>query len=463
MDSNHSDRGEQTRMIWRLAWPQTLMMFFHFLIGFIDVYVAGQLNDEIQASLGLITQTLFFLLIIAMALSNGAISSMSQSLGAGKMIRAQRFCLLSLGLVFSLGILLALIGYGFRGAFLDLLRVPVQLRTVTDYFLQVFLLLLPIYYLFIITNAVFRAQKRVFIPLIGMAICTLINTIADFGLSFGLWGLPELGYRGLAWATFFSVGCGCLFVFICLIRQGWLSINNFPAWKWIKRGSPYLWKVAWPAGMMQVLWHTAYLVLFAITASLPSEKITALAALTAGLRIESILFLPAVAFNMTASILVGHYLGKGDVRGSKRIGLRTWALGCSIISVMGGLVWICAPFLSQILSKQVAVQEEILSYLYFNILAIPFTGTSLIVGGIFIGAGATRYNMVCIGGSVWGVRLPLAYILGHIVLSDAIGIWAAMLVSQFVQAFFMFCVLIYKDWPRFSMAARKLEKRDAGV
>src|SRR6056297_22908 len=294
MSSEQLVAGEQTRNIWRLAWPQTLMMFFHFWIGFIDVYVAGQLNDQIQASLGLITQTLFFLLIIAMAMANGSISSMSQSLGAGKVIRAQRYCLLSIGLVFGLGVLLGLIGYALRGVFLDLLYVPVQLRTITDYFLQVFLLLLPVYYLFIVSNAVFRAQKKVFIPLIGMIICTLVNTIADFGLSLGLWGLPELGYRGLAWATFFSVSCGCLLVLICLIRQGWLNISKIPAWKWIKKASPYLWKVAWPAGMMQVLWHTAFLVLFAITASLPSGKITALAALTAGLRIESILFLPAV-------------------------------------------------------------------------------------------------------------------------------------------------------------------------
>jgi Na+-driven multidrug efflux pump len=215
--------------------------------------------------------------------------------------------------------------------------------------------------------------------------------------------------------------------------------------------------------MMQVLWHAAFLVLFAITASLPAGEIKALAALTAGLRIESILFLPAIAFNMTASILVGHYLGQGDVQGSRRIGWKTWGLGCTLITCMGGLVWIYAPELAAILSKQEAVQEEILNYLYFNILAIPFTGTSLIIGGIFIGSGATRYNMWCIGGSVWGVRLPLAYVLGHVILAEAIGIWAAMLVSQGIQATAMFCIFVYKDWPKFSMRARKFEKQVTGV
>ena len=39
--------------------------------------------------------------------------------------------------------------------------------------------------------------------------------------------------------------------------------------------------------------------------------VSALAGMTAGIRIESLLFLPGFAFNMTASILVGHELGAG--------------------------------------------------------------------------------------------------------------------------------------------------------
>src|SRR6056297_1891851 len=82
--------------IWRLAWPQTLMMVFHFLIGFVDVFVAGRIGDDVQASLGMITQTLLFFLIIAIALANGSVSAISQSLGAGKTLRAVRYVTLVL-------------------------------------------------------------------------------------------------------------------------------------------------------------------------------------------------------------------------------------------------------------------------------------------------------------------------------------------------------------------------------
>lgn len=448
-----------TRMIWRLAWPQIIMMFFHFWIGFIDVYVAGKISEKVQASLGIITQTLFFFLIVAMALANGAVSTISQSLGAKKNARAMRYIILCLGIVFIASVFLVIACYGIRNIILDLLQVPLDIRPITDYFLLIYLLLLPFYYLLIMGNAVFRAQKRVFIPLFSMMIVTSLNAIGDFGLCFGYWGLPKLEFKGLAWSTMISICIGCLFNLYTLQKSGWLKPSTFPPWRWIKRALPYLWQVAWPAGFMQVLWHTAYMVLYAITASLPQGNIVALAALAAGLRVESLLFLPAIAFNMTASILVGHYLGLGDYAGAKRIGLRTWVLGCSLISILGAVLWIFAPFLANILTDQSKVRLEIINYLHFNILAIPFTGTSLIFGGIFIGAGATRYNMQAIGGTVWLVRLPLAYFLGHLVLCQATGIWAAMLISQFIQAATMAFLFTFKDWSQFSMYAQKQSKR----
>jgi putative MATE family efflux protein len=467
-NSIHSKNASQspapgpTQMIWSLAWPQILMMFFHFWIGFFDVYVAGLVGDEVQASLGLITQTLFFFLIVAMALANGAVSSISQSLGAGKTRRAMRYVSLCLVLVFAASFLLVVLCFWLRTPLLLLLQVPVAIRPIADYFLLVYLLLLPFYYLFIMGNAVFRAQKQVHIPLLAMIIVTVLNTAGDFGLCFGLWGLPEMGFRGLAWATFISVLCGCVFDLAILYKRGWLDLSLFPPWRWVRLGLPYLWKVAWPSGLMQVLWHSAYLVLFAIAASLPAGNITALAALTAGLRIESILFLPAIAFNMTASILVGHYLGYGDFPGAKRIGVRTWMIGVGLISLCGALLWVYVEPIAGILTAKPDVKQEIVSYMHFNILAIPFTGTSLIIGGVFIGAGATRYNMEAIGGCIWLIRLPLAYLLGHVVLGQAVGIWAAMLVSQFIQALVMLGLFALKDWSRFSMMAHKRNKKPGG-
>ena len=454
---------DQSGSIWSLAWPQILMMVFHFLIGFVDVYVAGRIGEEVQAALGMITQALLFFLIIAIALANGSVAAISQSLGAGKTFRAVRYVTMVLTLVLVAGFFLAALAFPLRGLFLDLLRTPVSIRDLADAFLRIYLILLPVYYLLVVGNAVFRAQKQVHIPLLTMILVTVLNTIADFGLCFGLFGLPELGAIGLAWATLISVSCGCLFNCFILVRRGWLKPSAFPPWRWMKLALPYLWMVAWPAGLMQTLWQTAYLVLFAITASLPRGEVVALAALAAGIRVESILFLPAFAFNMTASILVGHALGRDDSGQAKLIGLKTWAIGCFLVSSLGAGLWFIVDPVAGLLTSRLEVQQEIASYLHFNIAAIPFTATSMILGGVFLGAGATRYTMLAIGGTVWCVRLPLAFILGHLILGRATGAWAAMLISQVIQSLLMAYLFARKDWTRFSMQAMKREKKTTGA
>jgi Na+-driven multidrug efflux pump len=293
----------------------------------------------------------------------------------------------------------------------------------------VFLLLLPPYYMLLITNAIFRARKQVFYPLYCMIIVTSLNTVLDLGLGLGWFGLPDIGYKGLAWATFGSVTCGALFNLALLGWQGQLCPACFAPWRWMKRATPYLFKVAWPSGLMQVVWQSGYLVLYAITASLPGGAVNALAGMSIGLRIESLLFMPAMAFNMTASILIGHYLGAREPLEAKRFGFRILALGLVSISLFALVVWqFINPWVA-LLTRDAAVAAQAVSYLKWNMLAIPFTLTSMILAGAFNGA----------------------YLLGHEVMDGAEGIWIAMFCSQIVQSSVLFYFYNFKNWQRFAM------------
>jgi putative MATE family efflux protein len=440
-----------TRTIWNLAWPQLLMTMFHVLIGMADVWVAGYINREVQASLGIITQSLFFLLVVAMAVANGSVAAISQSIGAGLAKRAKRYIGLCLILACLLGAVFLFLGLPLKNLLLSALQVPFEMRPVTQYFLTVFLLLLPSYYMLLITNAIFRARKQVFYPLYCMIIVTTLNTVLDLGLGLGWFGMPNIGYMGLAWATFGSVTAGAMFNLIILARQGLLKRESFAPWRWMKRAVPYLLKVAWPSGLMQVVWQSGYLVLYAITASLPGGAVNALAGMSIGLRIESLLFMPAMAFNMTASILIGHYLGAREPEEAKRFGFRILGIGLISITLFALVVWqFIVPWVD-LFTRDAVVAVQAVSYLKWNLLAIPFTLTSMILAGALNGAGATLYNMLIMGAATWGLRLPLAYGLGHIFMNEAEGIWIAMFCSQIVQSSALLYFFTFKNWQRFAM------------
>jgi multidrug resistance protein, MATE family len=441
--------------IWRLSWPQILMMFVNFTIGACDVYVAGRLGREVQASVGMLAQAMFFFQVVAFAVANGAVAAVSQSLGAGKKVRAGRYVGLSLMAGGGMSLVILVGGFGMRGAFLAMLQVPPSMEQVAGYILDVFLLLLPINYLFIITNAVFRAEKRVKIPLVSWGVAAVLNAVGDFGLGLGFFGLPDMGYKGLAWSTFGSISGALVFNLFILRRLGSFRRAVMPPLRWIKRGLPYLFKVAWPSGLMQIIWHTGYLVLFSITASLPFESVTALAGMAAGIRVESLIFLPPMAFNFTASILVGHYLGAGQGDEAKRVGYKIWGVGVVAVTLMAAMMW---PFVEQavgIFTPDAAVRAEAALYLRYNLLAIPFTVTGMILIGALVGAGATLYNMAVTAVSIWCVRLPLAWWLGHVYYERAEGVWMAMLLSQMVQALAYLYIYQFKDWRRFGMGRAK--------
>ena len=59
-----------------------LVMFFNFLVGLTDIYVAGFLGPEIQAVVGVVSELYFFIIIVANAISIGTVAMLSRAVGA---------------------------------------------------------------------------------------------------------------------------------------------------------------------------------------------------------------------------------------------------------------------------------------------------------------------------------------------------------------------------------------------
>jgi Na+-driven multidrug efflux pump len=59
--------------------------------------------------------------------------------------------------------------------------------------------------------------------------------------------------------------------------------------------------------------------------------------------------------------------------------------------------------------------------------------------------------MLIMGAATWGLRLPLAYALGHVIMNEAEGIWIAMFCSQVVQSSVLLYFYVFKNWQRFAM------------
>jgi MATE family multidrug resistance protein len=436
LGGNPITAGNTWSAMWRLSWPMLLIMFFNFLVGFTDIYVAGLISRDVQAAIGYVSQLYFLFIIVGNAISIGTVALVSRAFGALAFEKASEYVKQSLifGLIISL--MLMAVGLLFHVPIVKIAGFPPQIRTIAETFLVIFSFALGSNYLLIISNGIFRASGEVKKPLLTMFVFCVINIILDFALVFGFGPLPALGYPGIGYATAASATVSMVVNLAFFTTGRWRKLLRKG---WGIQGETILLiaRLGWPAFMLQVAWNAGSIVLYHILSRLGSESITALASITNGLRIEAIIFMPAFAMNMAASVLVGQNLGAGNPRRATQLGWKIALSAMAVLSLVSCIIFIFAEFFASLLSRDLSVLAETARYLRVNMFSEPFMALSLVLGGALQGAGDTRGNMWVIIFCMWIIRLPLAFLMAIMLGLGAFGVWLAMVASMTVQGLLM--------------------------
>jgi len=421
---------------WSVSWPLTLIMVFEFLIGLTDVYVAGQVNKEIQAAYGFVIQLYFILIVIANALTVGTVSVVSRLFTSEDRTELSKSIFSSLVAAAGAGAILTGGGFLFSSQIIHALNIPEQLKPYCIPFIKIYAAGLLFHYLLINCNGILRSCGRVKDSLKTQALVCLLN----IGLNFFLVFQTPLGFRGIAAATASSVFIGSI-VNLWKVGSSMAGVKAFSI-DLVRR----MITIGWPIGMLQVLWQLSSMVLFLILSVLPENRVEILAALTTGLRIESVIYLPVFGFNMANAVIVGNLLGEKRREDAFRSGFITAAIGVIIVTMMVIVVILNARWIASFLSNNEIVIRESMKYIYISMISEPFMAWGIILGGGLNGAGDTRSVMIRVALSVWFVRIPLSYILVVLFGFGPISVWWSMNISQFVQAFLMSKRYFGQEW-----------------
>jgi MATE family multidrug resistance protein len=410
-----------------VSWPLTLIMVFEFLIGLTDVYIAGKVSKEIQATYGFVIQLYFILIVIANALTVGTVSVVSRLYSSGDKTELTKAVFSSLVTAVGAGIVLAVTGIFLSPGMIRLLNIPKELKQFAIPFIEIYALGLIFHYLLINCNGILRSCQMVKRSLKTMALVCVINIALNFFLVFH----TSLSFRGIAAATASSVFIGSM-INLAYVRKVMIGEKIFSL-NMVKKMAG----IGWPIGMLQVLWQLSSMVLFLILSALPEHRVEILAALTTGLRIESVIYLPVFGFNMANAVIVGNLLGEKRKEDVFRSGFITAAIGVLIVTMMVIAVILNARWIASFLSDNEIVIRESMKYIYVSMISEPFMAWGIILGGGLSGAGDTKSVMIRVALSVWFVRIPLSYIFVVLFGFGPISVWWSMNISQFVQAFLM--------------------------
>lgn len=424
---------------WQVSWPMTLIMLFEFLISITDVYVAGRIGKEVQAAYGFVVQIYFICIVVANALTVGTVSVISR-LFTRKAPDAKDF--LSAAVFSSIttsgaaGFAVALTGFLFLPIIVGWIDIPADLKAYILPLSRIYLVGLFFHYVLINGNGVLRSCGMVRKSLKTMAFVCACNLLLIFLLVFH----TGLGYRGIALATAMSVTAGCL------LNLRYLGKLMSPLKRFSRLVLRNIVAIGWPMGLLQILWQLGSAALFLILSMLPEHRVEVLAAFTAGMRIESAIFLPAFAFNMANAVIVGNLLGEQNRVEAYRSGIVTAATGVAVVTALTILVIFNARWIAGHLSGNDLVIKESVRYIYISMISEPFMAWGVILGGGLGGAGDTRNVMVRVAISVWVVRIPLCYLFVAVLGWGPSAVWWAMNTSQIVQALLLTQRFMGKKW-----------------
>ena len=444
-------RNEKFNLIIQLSIPSILAQVTTVLMFYIDAGMVGSLGAEPSAAIGLVEPATWLIFSLVSAVTMGFSVQVAHFIGANDFPKAR--AVMRHGYVFGLcfSLLMLLI------AFLIGPRLPIWLGGGTDiqhdamvYFL-IFSGITPFHLIEYMSGAMLKVAGDMRRPSMMAILMCVLDVIFNYFLIFptrtiSLFGI-ELTMPGLG-AGVAGAALGSLLAFVCIaLPLAYYAIFRSPilAWKQdIERFSwrwQYIWnalKISAPMGLQYLLMNGAQLVSTMIVAPLGN---VAIAAHSFAITAESLCYMPGYGISEAATTLVGQSVGADRRNLHRSFAWMTVFLGMIVMAFMGVVMYIFAPEMIGLLSPVTAIQDLGTSVLRIEAFAEPFFAAAIVAYSVCVGAGDTLKPSMINLGSMWLIRLTLAYCLAS--QYGLRGVWFAMAVELSLRGM-MFIFYLFK-------------------
>ncbi|WP_297063065.1 MATE family efflux transporter [Thermococcus sp.] len=434
--------GPVERTLFRLAGPLIVSNMVQVLYNLIDTFWLGKLGREELSAPGASWPFIATLMSIGIGFAVAGFAFVTQYIGAKNFKRANRSAgaLYSLSLLFSVGV--AVVGSLLAPTVLRLMDVSPDVYPYALRYTLVIFIGIPFAFTYFAFTFLMRAVGDTRTPMWISFFTVGLNMLLDPVLIFGIGPFPELGVVGAAIATMFSNSVGSLIGAYYLItgRKGikFTREDLKPDWEFYRK----IFRIGLPSAVGQSLNSFGFMVLTRIIFQFGT---VAFAAYAIANRLTNFMFAIANGIAQAMGTMVGQNIGAGRFDRAKRIAERTMLLNFGILTA--GTVLIVTfnePIFGAFIKDDAVLHEASLVAKYF-LTSLPFFGIFSVVTNVFQTAGKTRVSMTLGLIRLWGLRIPLSYILGWIV-SASWGVYLGMGLSNILSAFLALIWFLKGSW-----------------
>jgi putative MATE family efflux protein len=421
--------GNIEKTLLKLAYPLIFFNLIFILYNLTDTFWLGKLGREAVSAPTVSFPLIWTMMSFGTGFAVAGFAFISQYAGAAQWDRVKHNIANLLSLMFFSSLLLGVIGFFIAPWILYVLGVPADAYMNAVTYLRAMFLGIPFSFEGFAFSFALRAIGDTKTPTVINSVAIFLNVILDPLLIFGIGPFPKLEVLGAALATIIAYFIASI-LSIYFVFSGKLgikfSLSEFkPDFTLYKR----LFAIGLPASIGQSLNAFGFVVVIGIVSQFGSIVI---AAYGIGQRIINLIFTVSDGMSMAMSTMVGQNLGVFNFNRIKTIVKKTIVINTILISIPTIIIFLLRTKVFGIFIDDPLVINEGSDFYTYFLIAMPFFGLFFILTSVVRSAGRTKESMVLGVIRVWGLRVPLAYMLK--MLWSSRGIWIGMALSNIIGA-----------------------------
>ncbi len=412
-------RSEKLNLIVGLSIPSMLAQISTVMMFFIDASMVGHLGAEASASIGLIESTTWLIGSLLSAAATGFSVQVAHFIGANDFVKARQVFRHALicGLAFS--VFLSLIGVGIHSHLPYWLGGGAEIASASSGYFLIYSLVLPFVYLYHTSEMMLKSAGNMHTPSVMAVLVCICDVIFNYIFIY----ICKFGVVGAAMGTALAYICISLpNLYLSACKNRMLNLRqDHVRFHWVKEYVQRACKISIPIAIQNILMSGAQIVSTMIVAPLGN---IAIAAHSFAITAESLCYMPGYGIGDAATTLVGQTHGAGRIDLCKNFAYMTVGLGMLVMALMGVIMYVFAPEMIGVLSPVEAIRQLGTTCLRIEAFAEPFFAASIVTYCVCVGAGDTFKPAAINLGTMWLVRLTLAYGLSKSYGLE--GVWIAM-------------------------------------
>jgi len=443
-----------------LTWPIFLESLFGMLLGTADTLMLSHYSDGAVAAVGVANQILTVVGLMFGFVTVGMSVILNQWLGAGKLRDVDRLSRTALTLNLGMGLLFSVGLFVFADGALLLFKLPMDLLAEGSIYLSIVGSSVFMIAINMALGTMLRCRGMVReMMLISLGV-NVFHMIGNYLVLMEPFGLPVLGVQGVAISTWISRGVAVIAYLIVCKRRLEQPVRLIAPWRMQKVDLGLIFKLGIPSAGEHVSYNLSQIVITYLVTILGA------AALTTKIytqNITSFVFIFSMAIGQGTQIIVGHLIGKVYKEDAYRSGIQYLKLAVLVSFVISSLLYVMADPLLRLFTDDPEIIRLGMLLMLLSILLEPARASNMVLISCLNAAGDVKFPVVMGLISMWGISVPLAYVLGIVCNMGLAGIWIAFAMDEWVRSLVMLGRWQRRGWQRLNIFdTREVGTRRAG-